>query len=121
MEDLGDPPPGVDDGADVGAVLDHDVQQGVAQQLSGFGHRDGAEPGELARLAWLQVPTADGSQIGDQDGPGLRPPGPGPLAPGGAGGQPVDQPDQGVVVEGVGAFPPALGSGLLEHASRVRR
>ena len=50
---------GVDDGADVDAVADHDPQQRFAEQIAGRRDRDRADTRDLTRLARLDLAPSE--------------------------------------------------------------
>ncbi len=47
----GDVAGGADDGLDVDAVGDDELEQAMREDVAGVGDRDGADAGDLARLA----------------------------------------------------------------------
>ena len=107
---------GVGEGADVDAVGEDDVDDGVAGHPAGGGDIDGADPGDLARLARPGVAAGPGGGVGEQDDldPDLRELGRRVTVGVGVGDRGVGHADEGVGGVLLVAFADAGAAGVLE-------
>jgi hypothetical protein len=55
----------VGDGVDLGAVVEHGLEEGVPAELFGQRHRDGSAADDVAGLAFLGVAPPVGLQVAD--------------------------------------------------------
>jgi hypothetical protein len=60
--------PEMDDAGDVSASGDHELEDRIAQELTGDAHRDGPDAGDLATLFTLQGPAHEGGQVDSDQG-----------------------------------------------------